>query len=97
MSFSPEAHDKAKQDLEAGLTVLQKHLQDKTYLVGDEITLADIVVVSTLLYPFKLICDKTYLESFDHVRRWFTTCVNQPEFRAVVGQVTMCKKEMKVP
>lgn len=94
--YSAEAHGKAKQDLAAGLGVLQKHLQDKTYLVGDDITLADIAVASTLLYPFKLVCDKPYLQPFDHVQRWFATCVNQPEFLAVVGQVTMCKKEMKV-
>lgn len=97
MPFSSEAYEKAKKDLAAGLGLLQEHLKDKTYLVGDEITLADIVVVSTLLYPFKLVCDKEYLKHFDNVTRWFQTCVEQPEFQAVLGKVTMCKKEPKVP
>lgn len=79
------------------MTILQQHLEDKTYLVGNEITLADIVVVSTLLYPFKLVCDKEFLGPFGNVTRWFDTCVKQPEFRAVVGQVSMCKKEPKAP
>ena len=80
-----------------GLSILQRHLQDKTYLVGNEITLADVVVVSTLLYPFKLVCDKEYLNPFGNVTRWFNTCAQQPQFQAVVGQVTMCRKEPRAP
>jgi elongation factor 1-gamma len=61
--------------------------------VGDAITLADIVLASTLLYPFKLVADKNYLKPYGNVQRWFNTCVNQPEFVSVVGKVTLCKKE----
>lgn len=93
MPFSEEAYEKAKTDLAAGLTILNNHLLDKTYLVNDQITLADIVVASTLLYPFKLVCDKNYLKPFGNVARWFQTCVNQPEFKQVIGTVNMCKKE----
>jgi elongation factor 1-gamma len=65
--------------------------------VQDQITLADIVVVSTLVYPFKLVVDKNYLKPFGNVTRWFQTCVNQPEFQQVIGTVQMCKKEMMAP
>lgn len=27
-----------------------------------------------------------------NVNRWFVTCVNQPEFRAVLGPVELCTK-----
>ena len=94
MPFSADAYEKAKTDLAAGMSVLEKHLAGKTYLVGDQITLADIVVASTLLYPFKLVCDKKYLKDYANVTRWFQTCTSQPEFQQVVGQVTMCKKEI---
>jgi elongation factor 1-gamma len=97
MPFSAEAYEKAKKDLASGLSVLEKQLEKKTYLVNDQITLADIVVASTLLYPFKLVCDKSYLKQFENVTRWFQTCVSQPEFMQVVGQVTMCKKEAMAP
>lgn len=29
---------------------------------------------------------------FGNVNRWFTTIVNQPQVKAVVGQVTLCEK-----
>ena len=88
------SYDKAKQDLATALTKLNTHLSDKTYLVNDQITLADIVVASTLLYPFKLVADPNYLKPLAHVVRWFQTCVAQDEFQQVVGQVTLCEKEL---
>jgi elongation factor 1-gamma len=94
MPFNQSAYEKAKADLGNALAVLDQHLLDKTYLVNHQITLADIVVASTLLYPFKLVADKGYLKPYGNVVRWFQTCVNQPEFQQVVGQVAMCKKEL---
>lgn len=91
------SYTKAKTDLAAALKVLNDFLLDKTYLVGNQITLADIVVVSTLLYPFKLVTDPAYLKPFPNVVRWFQTCVSQPEFQQVVGDVVLCKKELLAP
>jgi len=58
------------------------------------VTLADIIVVSTLVYPFKFVCEKSYLKEYGNVLRWFLTCVNQVEFKTVIGEVEMCKKEL---
>ena len=88
------SYEKAKVDLAKGLEILNNHLATKTYLVNDQITLADITVASALVYPFKLVCDRAYLKPFGNVVRWFTDCVNQPEFKAVIGTVVMCKKEI---
>ena len=81
----------------AALTILNNHLQTRTYLVGEQITLADICVVSALVYPMKLVCDKNYLKPFGNVVRWFSTCVNQPQFKAVLGEVVLCKSELAAP
>ena len=97
MPFSQSAYEKAKTDLAAGLAVLEKHLANKTYLVGADLTLADICVACVLLYPFKLVCDKDYLAPYANVLKWFQLCVEQDEFKAIVGQVTMCKKETLAP
>lgn len=62
--------------------------------VGDKITLADITVASALVYPMKLVMSPEYRKLFPCVTRWFTTCVNQPQFQAVVGTVQLAKEEM---
>jgi len=97
MPFHPDAYTKAKADVGKALEVLDAHLSDKTYIVGERITLADICLASTLVYPFKLVCDKTFLKAYGNVSRWFQTCVNQPQFKAVIGTVTLCKKELTAP
>ena len=92
MPFNGAATAKAKEDLKKALAVLEKHLLHRTYLVGEQVTLADIVVASALVYPMKLLMDKTFRKPFTCVTRWFNTCVNQPQFKAVVGDVPLCSK-----
>ena len=76
--------------------MLERYLADgsKKYLVGSQITLADISIASALVYPFKLVCDPKFLEQYGNVTRWFADCVGQDEFKAVIGDVVMCKKEI---
>jgi elongation factor 1-gamma len=88
---------KAKADLAKALAVLEAHLLDKTYMVGHAVTLADITLVSALVYPFKFVADAKYRAAFPSVVRWFTTCVNQPQFEAVIGKVVFCEKELAAP
>lgn len=94
MPFHDAAYEKAKTDLAKALGILEAALTNE-YLVGDSISLADITIVSTLLYPFKLVCDAEYVKSFPKVVAWFQRCTNLPEFQQVVGVVTMCQKELK--
>lgn len=97
MPFHQEAYEKAKLDFSKALQVLESHLQkqqQQQYLVGTSLTLADIVVVSTLLYPFKLTASPSYLKSYPKVLKWFQTCIGQKEFVSVIGVTTLCQKEL---
>lgn len=97
MPFNKDAYVRAKADMSKALSTLNAHLKKSgsEYLVNNQITLADIVVASALVYPFKLVCDPKYLKSYPEVVAWFQKCVVADEFRAVIGEVTMCKKEVK--
>ena len=96
---SSNSYEKAKKDLAKGLTYLETHLKTNNtgFLVGSQITLADIVVASTLLYPFKLVTEPAYLQPFPTVVTWFQQCMGQAEFQQVVGHVVLCQKELKAP
>eukprot|EP01035_Chromulina_nebulosa_P020207 gene20207-26231_t len=71
--------------------------EDKTYLVGESISLADITIATTLIYPLKFVLDGEFRKPFVNVIRWFDTLVNQPEFIAVVGTVVYAEVELKAP
>jgi len=94
LPYNAAATAKAKTDLAKALAVIEEHLADKTYLVGHKVTLADITVVSALVYPFKFVADAAYRSKFPNVMRWFTTLVNQPQFEAVIGNVVLATKEL---
>jgi elongation factor 1-gamma len=97
MPFNAKAYVKAKDDVVVGLKTLEAALLDKTYLVGDKITLADITVASALVYPMKLLFDPSFRADYPCVMRWFNTCVNQPQFLPIIGEVVLAKKETMAP
>merc|ERR1711874_764344 len=71
---------------------LNDHLLTRTFLVGERLTLADIAVATTMLSLYKQVLDPAFRKPFVNVTRWFTTVVNQPHARAVLGEVTLCTK-----
>jgi elongation factor 1-gamma len=92
--FNPKLHEQAVNDVHRALAVLEKHLLSRTYLVGEAITLADIVVVSVLFYAFKLVFGAEVRDTYPSVTRWFYTAVNQPQFAAVLGDVPIAHTVM---
>jgi len=99
MKFDQTKFAKAKNDMSSALGILEAHLgkgggggtndNARTYLVLDEqVTLADIVVLCYLVYPFTLIFEEAELEdNFPNVRRWFSNCMQQEEFVSVLGKI----------
>jgi len=86
------AVQKAKGDVRKVLENLNKHLLNRTFLVGNRITLADVAVALSLKQSFELVLDAAFRKGFQNTTRWFTTIVNQPEVKAVVGDVVLCEK-----
>ena len=99
MQFNKGITIKAQQDVLAALKIVDSHLQKNAFLVGSCITLADITLVCSLDLAFRMVFDPAYRGKFPNVTRWFTTCVNQPQFSAIMGEVTLCAKmqEAKAP
>ncbi|XP_078502147.1 valine--tRNA ligase isoform X1 [Lissotriton helveticus] len=89
--------ERAQTELQKVLHTLDCHMKMRTYLVGERITLADIAVASSLLLPFKYVLDSAARQSVPNVTRWFQTCIHQPEFLKVLGEVTLCEKTPQCP
>merc|ERR1719430_74396 len=92
MQFNKNATDRAKEDVKTALKTLNDHLLTRTFLVGERVTLADIAVACTLLNLYKQVLDPAFRKPFMNVTRWFTTVINQPNAKAVIGTVALCSK-----
>lgn len=92
MQYNKSQTDRAKEDIKKALEYLNTHLLTKTFLVGERISLADISVCCTMLNLFKLVLDPAFRKPYGNVTRWFTTIVNQPNVKAVIGDFALCTK-----
>jgi len=93
MQFNKQNHERAKDELQHILQLLNDYLRTRTYLVGERITLADIAVACDLLLLFQWIIEPNLRESYPNVTRWFLTLINQKEFQAVLGSdYKLCEK-----
>lgn len=92
MQFNKQSTERAKEDVKSALHALNTHLLPRTYLVGERITLADIGVACTLLQLYQYVLDTSFRKPYQNANRWFTTVVNQPQFKAVIGEFKLCEK-----
>uniref|UniRef100_A0A2K5BWK9 Elongation factor 1-gamma n=1 Tax=Aotus nancymaae TaxID=37293 RepID=A0A2K5BWK9_AOTNA len=92
MHHNKQATENAKEEVRRILGLLDAHLKTRTFLVGERVTLADITVVCTLLWLYKQVLEPSFHQAIPNTNRWFLTCINQPQFRAVLGEVKLCEK-----
>uniref|UniRef100_A0A8C0GQN2 valine--tRNA ligase n=1 Tax=Chelonoidis abingdonii TaxID=106734 RepID=A0A8C0GQN2_CHEAB len=89
---SKQVVERAVAELHRALAVLDGRLKLHTYLVAEAVTLADVTVACALLLPYKYVLDPPSRAVYPNVTRWFLTCVNQPQFQAVLGPVKLCEQ-----
>ena len=86
---------KAMEAVASAMRTLDAHLETHTFLVGESITLADVVAVCNMHLGFKLLFDGAYRKEFRNVTRYFRTCVQQPFFKKVLGdKYAMCTTKL---
>lgn len=89
------AHMKTVAPVEKLLTTLDSLLSKRTFLVGESITLADLVMTAVMVPAFKLFISASSRMNLVNLTRWFVTMVNQAEVKAVLGEVALCDERAK--
>lgn len=84
MEKSTSAIKVAQEDVKRALAVVEKQLLQTDFLIGDFLTLADIVLVCCLREGFTA---SSFWTPFPNVCRWFERCCSMWQFRAVLGPV----------
>ncbi|XP_071704026.1 elongation factor 1-gamma 1-like [Rutidosis leptorrhynchoides] len=70
-----------------GLGVLNRHLASRSFLVGDSVTLADIITTCNLLLGFEFLTPKSITSEYPHVENYFWKMIDQPNFSKITGEV----------
>ncbi|KAL8222786.1 hypothetical protein R6Q57_020185 [Mikania cordata] len=80
--------------LKRALGALNTHLAAHTFLVGDDVTLADIIMICNLYVGFKFMMTVAFTSEFPHVERYFWAMMDQPNFSKIIGEL---KQTEQVP
>ena len=96
----PTNADKLKESQTAVkkfLFIIEQRLKKTPFLVGETLTLADISLASTLVWPFRALFNEAYRKPFPSLTKWFTTVTANPAFTAVWGAVKLAKVALEAP
>jgi len=86
----PEEEVKAtEQQLKQLITFVDQSLANRTYLVGDNVTLADLSVVGLLVALFQHSWTQTERAAFANLNKWFENLIAQPQFKAALGDLKL--------
>jgi elongation factor 1-gamma len=97
MQVNKNQVESSKKELLRLLGVLNEYLSSRTYLVGERISLADVALSLDLLPAFQNVLEPELRKPFINVSRWFTTLVNQPQFKNVLDDAgnRLCSKAIQ--
>jgi len=92
IQYNKQSTERAKDDVKRVLHVLNTVLKTRTYLVGERITQADITVACALFHLYRHVLEPQFRAPYQNTNRWFTTLINQPQFKAIIGTFKLCDK-----
>jgi elongation factor 1-gamma len=79
--------DDAEKATALNISIVEKHLLDKTFLAGERVTLADLFAAGLVSRGFQYFFDKKWRSEHPNVTRWYETVYNQPIYSAVVDKL----------
>ncbi|KAI0595611.1 hypothetical protein F4775DRAFT_362088 [Biscogniauxia sp. FL1348] len=75
--------EEASKAAAKAVSVVEEHLLNSTYLVGERVTLADLFAASIISRGFQFFFDKKWRSEHPNVARWYETVYNQPIYLEV--------------
>lgn len=87
--------DKGVTEHVNNLKVIDAHLKNNQFLVGAQLSIADVVLVSDLAYWYRLLFTEAERKALVHLTAYFERLVKLPEFKNLVGAIPQI--ESRVP
>lgn len=74
---------------------MEKHLKLRNFLVGYNLTLADVTLVANLVLPLQSYLDAIYRkDTIPNLTRFCTVILESSSFKETFGDVAFCKKSL---
>ena len=74
------------------MAIFEQHFKLRNFLVGYQLTLADVYLLAVLIAPFQLFIDeKTRKSTFPNLTRYMTLNLNNFHLAKSFGKIVFCK------
>jgi elongation factor 1-gamma len=95
--YNKELSDESNKKLKKYMIILEQELNNgKKYILGNKITLADIILFRYLRFFMMLHFTENIRNSlFPKLTKWFENIMNSPEAVEAYGRTLLCKKQIK--
>ena len=94
--FCKEEADKANGNLKKYLKILEENLKNNNYIVGERISLADVLLFRYLRFFMMLHFPEGMRKSlFPQTTKWFEKIMNSKEAIKAYGRTVLCKNPIK--
>ena len=88
LKYCKEEADKSNNKLKELLKYLEEQLKDKNYVLGENLTLADVALFNKLTFLFQLVFPKPLKEKvFANTNKWFLRMAETPQVKKVYGKI----------
>jgi len=93
--YDKKLHDQALKSYRELLTVLEEILKKSKYLVGNNITLPDIQIVSLLSFNFQYNFDEKFRKGYPNLTKYYQTVASENNFKSLLGRPILCKTPLQ--
>jgi len=84
-----DQYTNALKTFKSKVSLLNDQLKGKHFLVGNNLTLADVMVACSLVVAYQTVFDYKFRKAMPHVSTWFEKCIGLPSFVRRLGYVKM--------
>ena len=81
--------------MKANARVIHNALQGRDFLLGNNISVADIALATSLVIPFQVSFDPGFRKSVENLSKWFDRVTALPQFVKRFGKIKGCSKVIK--
>ena len=94
--YCKESADKANNKLKEYMRILNAQIKDKEFIMGKQLTLADVTLFRELKFLFQLVFPKGLRDKvFSYVSEWFQRMAQTEEVKKVYGKILLCNQTLK--
>ncbi|KAL2118752.1 hypothetical protein VTJ04DRAFT_5711 [Mycothermus thermophilus] len=94
--FDEARYQQCVANVERAAKAVESHLSSgKQFLVGDHLTLADVMVAGVFQLATKFIVDKEMREGLPNLVAWLQRILEVPEMKAAFGPLELCETRVK--